>query len=369
MFYQNELRALTKSALLRTRKIYSDSILDFASNDYLGLANDKKSAKLALKLALNETAPRASMLVNGYGKLHKKLEKNLAKNNGFEKGIIVGSGFLANIALFEALVRSKDIIFIDEHYHASGILASKLLKNVEIFKHNDVLDLEAKILNAQHKKSFNRMLIAIEGIYSMSGDIASKEFALIAKKYNCILIVDEAHSSGVLGRNLNGYFDFYNLNITPNIIKMGTFSKSYGSYGSYILSSRHIARFLVSRAKPIIYSTALSHFDTALALINVEKIQKNKQYFYKKIQKNKKLVEKILGVKLFSQIFAIKFHHQDSMLACAKRLKKSGFLVGAIRKPTVEVPMLRIILSIKHKKKDILRLCTLLKKSSSQFVF
>lgn len=354
---------------MRTREIFPSEYLDFASNDYLGLSFNKTSIKDAYRLILKakNNAPRASMLVNGYSKLHKKLESKLANINNFQKCILVGSGFLANIAIIESLVRKKDIIFIDENYHASGILASKLVKNVIFFKHNDYVDLEQKISQYLAKTTQNsRILIAIEGIYSMSGDIAPKEFANIALTYNAILIVDEAHSSGVLGQNLLGFFDYHRIKIQPNFIKLGTFSKAYGSYGAYILSNKYIYQYLQTRAKPIIYSTALSAFDSALALVNLNFIHKNRHRFHEKIDSFKRIIAKKLKIKLDSQIFSIQFQNQNEMLKVAKYLKSHKILVGAIRKPSVEVPQLRIILSIKHKKKDIFYLCSLLKTISKK---
>ncbi len=361
MFYDNELSALAKANLLRKREVFPIYYDDFASNDYLGLAYNKKQLKKAYNLAIDKhlNAPRASMLINGYSKLHQQLEHILTKLNGFEDCILCGSGFLANIALFEALCRKDDIIFVDEEYHASGILTTKLIQNIVFFNHNDYCNLESKINECQIK---GRILIAIEGIYSMNGDVAHKEFATIANKYKAILIVDEAHSSGTLGRNLLGYFDYYNIKITPNFIKMGTLSKAYGSYGAYILSSSHIIDYLQNRAKPIIYSTALSIFDTALALVNIKYISKNKNRLYNKINIRKKIINDGLNIKLDSQIFAIQFQHQNDMLKTAKSLKKHNILVGAIRKPSVKKPTLRIILSTKHKKKDIAKLCDLLTK-------
>ena len=379
LFYTNELNALTKSGILRERRIFpaESALKDFASNDYLGLSNRADSLKKAYKLATNPKyfAPRASMLVNGYSKLHQKLESRLAKLNGFESCILVGSGFLANIALIESLVRKGDKIFIDEEYHASGLLAAKLVNGVEFFRHNDEADLESKIRtflgNSSRTQSLHdsqtpakdsRIIIAIEGIYSMSGDIAKKAFAQIALKYNAILIVDEAHSSGTLGANLLGYFDFHRIKIMPHFIKLGTFSKAYGSYGAYICCSRHIYAYLQTRAKPIIYSTALSAFDSALALVNLNFIHKNHSRFHAKIQKIQKIIQKNLKIKVDSQIFSIQFQSQNEMLKTFRFLKKRGFLVGAIRKPSVKIPQLRIILSTKHNKKDITKLCKLLKK-------
>jgi len=119
--YQKELNALKKAGRFRQRRVWDKELIDFASNDYLGLANNKVQLAKALEL-LNQYdnhAPKASMLVNGYHEIHERFEETLSKLNGFEEGIVVGSGFLANVSLIEALVRKKDTLFIDEEYHAS----------------------------------------------------------------------------------------------------------------------------------------------------------------------------------------------------------------------------------------------------------
>ena len=363
MFYTKELSTLKHKKILRQRRIFSKDCIYFASNDYINLSQNKKSLKKAYKLARNKNinSPRASMLINGYSILHQKLENKLSSINQFENCILVGSGFLANIALFESLCRNGDIIFIDEEYHASGILATKLINNrVVFFKHNDEFDLKNKLYSAIYGKN-SRIIIAIEGVYSMSGNIAKKEFAQIAIDYNAILIVDEAHSAGTIGDNLLGYFDYYHIRNHQNFIKLGTLSKAYGSYGAYILSSNHINEYLQTRAKPIIYSTALSSFDTALALVNIKYIQKHKNKIIQKITSIKEIINKEFNIKLDSQIFSLKFQNQTDMIEKAKLLKRNNILVGAIRKPTTKMPILRIVFSYKHKKKDIQKLCKLLK--------
>lgn len=295
-YYQKELEVIQKSNRFRERKIYPKTLKDMASNDYLGLASNKKNLKKAFKSLQKETSfsPKASVLVNGYSTIHQKFEKKLAKENHFEAGVVVGSGFLANISLIESLARKKDIIFIDEEYHASGIVASKLTAaEVVFFKHNDFQDLEDKIKTSQN---YHRILLAIEGVYSMGGDIAPKEFYEIANKYNAILIVDEAHSSGVIGENLLGWFDYHKVKPKQNHIKMGTLGKAYGSYGAYILASKEIIAFLENRAKPIIYSTAPSLFDIALAYENFKYICKHRESLRKQINEYQNLVFEILGI-------------------------------------------------------------------------
>jgi len=352
--YQNELEAIKKAGRFRARMLYPTQLIDFASNDYLGFANDATQLQKAYDLmqSYNTYAPKASMLVNGYHPIHQYFEEKLCELNRFESAIVVGSGFLANISLIEALVRKKDRLFMDEEYHASGILASKLLdtSQVVLFKHNDADDLQKKI--AQHKSS-SRNIIAIEGVYSMRGDIAPKAIFDVANKHEALLIVDEAHSSGVIGDNLLGIFDYYKLPIQSNYIKMGTLGKAYGSYGAYILASKHIVSFLENRAKPIIYSTAPSLFDTALALVNLKKLYTQKEKFITKIQKRQKLVQKILGITLEALILPIPQNSNQQAMHNKELLIQKGYLIGAIRQPTVEKPILRVIPRLGESKKEL----------------
>jgi len=361
MFYEKELSIIKKSNRFRQREISKQNLIDFASNDYLGLASNKKLLKKAYKLVKKHhiNSPRSSMLVNGYSTIHKRFEDKLKRINGFEDGIIVGSGFLANISLIESMVRKKDILFIDELYHASGMVATKMVQGeVIIFKHNDYIDLENKIKKYKNK----RLIIAIEGVYSMLGDIASIEFNHIAKKYNAILIVDEAHSSGVIGDNLLGWFDYYNIKIESNHIKMGTLGKAYGSYGAYILASKHIITYLQNRAKPIIYSTAPSLFDTALGLINLKYIIKNKKDIKNQIDYFQKLTLKRLGIKTQSLILPITINDNQKVLKIQSFLISKGYIIGAIRQPTVPSAILRIILKLDISDKNLKEFLLILKK-------
>ncbi len=360
-YYETELNALKKTNRFRKREIFDNNLIDLASNDYLGLASNNKLINKGFKKLQQQRckSPKASLLVNGYHNIHKQFEKKLAKFNHFESAIIVGSGFLANISLIESLIRKKDTLFIDEYYHASGILATSLVQgNVIVFKHNDPTDLEQKIQNSKAK----RIVIAIEGIYSMHGDIASKKFYNIAQKYNALLIVDEAHSSGIIGKNLLGWYDYHNIKIEPNHIKMGTLGKAYGSYGAYILASKHIISYLENRAKPIIYSTSLSLFDTALGYTNLKYISKHKKQIKKNIKQNQKIFFDILGIKTKSLILPIEINDNKKVLQLQKELINYGFLIGAIRQPTVNKAILRIILKLDIPKKNMIQLASILNK-------
>lgn len=364
MYFDKELKALKRANRFRQRYIFDENLLDLASNDYLGLASNKTIFKKAVKQisSLQSSGPKASMIVNGYSKIHQQFEQLLCKVNNFDDGIIVGSGFLANMALIESMVRKNDILLIDEDYHASGILASRLVQGrVEIFNHNDIEDLEKKIIQHSKLKIKNsRIIIAIEGIYSMQGDIAPKEIATIANDYNALLLVDEAHSSGVIGSNLLGWFDHFNIQIRANHIKMGTLGKAYGSYGAYILASKETISFLENRAKPIIYSTAPSLIDTAIGYQALKYILKNKDKLKKKIKKRQNIVKEILDIDIDGLIVAIEINNNQKVLDIKEELKTKGFNVGAIRQPTVKKAIIRLIAKIDISKKNLKEVLNLL---------
>jgi len=365
-YYEKELNIIKKSNRLRKRKIFDENLIDLASNDYLGLSTKKSLLKKAYKKLKKEKyfTPKSSMLVNGYSKIHQKFEQKLSKVNGFESAIVVGSGFLANISLIESLVRKKDILFIDEQYHASGMLASKLVQGeVVIFKHNNIEDLKQKIDEKKSVKNYNRIIIAIEGVYSMAGDIAPKEINSIANKNNAILIVDEAHSSGVIGEKLLGWFDYHHIKPQKNHIKMGTLGKAYASYGAYILASSEIISFLENRAKPIIYGTAPSLFDIALALVNFNYLQKNKEKIKKKIIRNQTLVKNILNIETNSLILPIEIGDNKKVLDIQENCIQKGYLIGAIRQPTVSKAILRVIIKLDIQQNHLMTILKTLKKS------
>ncbi|MEA1955139.1 MAG: pyridoxal phosphate-dependent aminotransferase family protein [Campylobacterota bacterium] len=362
MYYQNELKALKRSGRYRTREIVNDELKDFASNDYLGLAHNQELHRLTCKEL--EKSPqhsaKASLLVNGYHQSHADFEKALCDANGFEDAVVVGSGFNANIALIEALCRKGDILFMDELYHASGVLATNL-KDVSVvfFVHNDMDELKkllAKYPNAKRK------IIAVEGFYSMDGDMCDKEVFDIADTNDAILIVDEAHSSGVIGNNLMGVFDYYNITIKPNHIKMGTLGKAYGSFGAFILASSHIIEYLINRAKPIIYATALSLYDTILAHKSLEYILKNKEILKFQIKQRQLIVYEELNIAVDGLIVPILINDNVKVIKIRDALKKDGFAVGGIRQPTVPKAIVRLIARIGQSEEDLRILCKKIRK-------
>jgi 8-amino-7-oxononanoate synthase len=358
--YRRELEALRRAGRFRERRLYDPTLVDFASNDYLGLAERPGQLKAAMKLLekYRAHAPKASMLVNGTHPIHRRFEERLAEANGFEAGIVVGSGFLANLALVEALVRRNDRIFMDEEYHASGVMATGLLEGrVTFFRHNDPEDLWRKLRGFRG----GRAIVAVEGVYSMSGDLAAREIFDVVRETGALLIVDEAHSAGVLGEKLLGIFEDYGIAPGPGHIKMGTLGKAYGSYGAYILASGEIVSYLENRAKPIIYSTAPSVIDTALALVNFETLRRHAAKYRRRLEARRQIVEEELGERMASQILPLPVENNRRAVELQRALLEEGFVVGAIRQPTVERPILRIIPRLGPSKKELRRMLRLVK--------
>jgi 8-amino-7-oxononanoate synthase len=361
MFYEKEIAALKRSNRYRTREVAQLSLKDFASNDYLGLAYKKELHQKSCSILEYQEihATKASMLVNGYHQIHKDFEDALCKANGFEAGVVLGSGFNANIALIESLVRKGDRLFMDELYHASGVLASQLHAiDVTFFNHND-MNMLRDLLKSSNAK---RNIVAVEGIYSMDGDLCPSEVFEIADEFEALLIVDEAHSSGVIGDKLMGVYEYYNIKIAPNHIKMGTLGKAYGSFGAFILASEHIVDYLLNRAKPIIYATSLSLYDTVLAHQSLEYILSHKEDIKEEISLRQMIISKEFDLDIKGLIVPIVVGDNKKVMEIKKSVFELGYSVGAIRQPTVPIAIIRLIARLGESSSDLLTLCRELKK-------
>ena len=360
-YYENEIKALKKSGRYRTIEVLDYALKDFASNDYLGLSHNKElhkeTCKELDKLEVHST--KASLLVNGYHQIHKDFIDDLCSANDFEDGVILGSGFSANIALVEALVRKGDTLYMDELYHASGVLAASLESvNVVFFKHNDMNELKELLASSNAK----RKIVAVEGIYSMDGDLCHKEVFEICDREDALLIIDEAHSSGVIGDKLMGLFDYYDIEIKPNHIKMGTLGKAYGSFGAYILASSHIVDYLINRAKPIIYATSLSLYDTLLAHNSLKYILEHSAVLKSEISKRQEIVEGILDIEINGLIVAIHIGDNNKVIDIKNSLKDDGYAIGGIRQPTVKSAILRVIARLGESSDELEELCQKIKR-------
>jgi len=355
--YANELKALKRSGRYRVRNIVDETLVDMSSNDYLGLAHLSELHDKACKTLsyYGFHAPKASMLVNGYHPIHQNFERALCEANGFEAGIVMGSGFNANIGLMEALVRKGDLLLMDEEYHASGVMGAKMCEGrVEFFTHNDASALE----NAIQKATEKRIIVAVEGIYSMGGDILPRAVLEVCERHDVLVILDEAHSSGVIGEHLMGILDFYEIAPTHNMIKMGTLGKAYGSFGAYVLSSAHISEYLVNRAKNVIYATAPSLYDTALAHHALNYIQENVCELKEKIIQRQRIIKEILGIEIEGLILPIEIGDNRTVMEIQSALKEEFKIsVGGIRQPTVKRAIIRLIARTDIDEETLRRVC------------
>src|SRR4030042_2843656 len=342
-------------------KVDGKWVLNFCSNNYLGFANHprlKKAAKRAIdKFGIGPTAVRT---IAGTTKLHLDLEKALTKFKKTENVITFQSGFNANIATIPAFVGESDVIFSDELNHASIIDACRLSKaEVVRYNHCDPKDLEIKV-KSHKSKVISHKLIVTDGVFSMDGDIAPlPEIVKIAQKYNCLTMVDDAHGEGVLGKNGRGIVDHFNLHDKVDI-EAGTMSKAFGVVGGYVAGKKIITDWLRQRARPFLFSSAMTIPDVVACLeavkiliksdILVKKLWKNTEYFKRKIKE--------LGFDIGKSKTPI----TPIMLGDAKLAKKFsgklydlGIFATAIVYPTVPEgkARIRVMISAAHTKEDL----------------
>ncbi|WP_367971982.1 aminotransferase class I/II-fold pyridoxal phosphate-dependent enzyme, partial [Helicobacter acinonychis] len=201
--------------------------------------------------------------------------------------------------------------------------------------------------------------------------IAPYDFYEIVQEIpNAFLIVDEAHSFGTIGENLLGFLEYHRIKERENIIKLSTFSKALASYGACILAPLRVVEFLTNRAKSVIYTTALSLLDTALTLAHLEYFVMQKKELKTKLNQHQQIIFETLGIKTLAGFFTLEFENNTTLLNAHHFLKEKGFLVGAIRPPTVSKPLLRISLSLKNSLENTKELAnTLLNYSKIQSPF
>ncbi len=328
-------------------KINGKEYLNFSSNNYLGLANNA-DIKQAIINGMEQygVGSGASRFISGNMAPYAVLEKKISELKQEEDSIVFNTGYMANLGIITSLAAKDDIVFIDRLNHASIIDAVRLSgAKVCVYKHLDLDDLEVKIKKYKAKNSF----IITDTVFSMDGDIAPlKELVYLAKKYEIFLIVDEAHSFGVFGKNGAGLTEEYCLQGQVDLV-MGTFSKAAGLIGGYVSGKKDIIDLIRNKSRPLIYTTALPPGIVCGIIKSVELIKNAKD-------KRKKLWENIKYFKNSdSQIISIIIGDNEKVLQVSKRLREHGLFVPAIRYPTVKkgTERLRISLTAEHDKEDI----------------
>ncbi len=252
-------------------------VLNFCTNNYLGLANHPR-LKEAAKKAVDAwgVGPAAVRTIAGTTRLHLELEKRLAAFKGVEDALFVQSGFNANQAAIPPLVGKGDVIFSDRLNHASIIDGARLSRaKIVVYEHCDPEDLEAKV--QEHLPQYRRGLVVTDGVFSMDGDIAplDKIYA-VAEKYGLMTMVDDAHGEGVLGRGGRGIVDHFGLHGKFDV-EIGTLSKAFGVVGGVIAGKKLIVDYIRQKARPFLFSSAPTPADTAACLAAVDILEESEE--------------------------------------------------------------------------------------------
>ncbi len=345
-FINQELDSLKKSGLYRQLKIIDPKKhLIFCSNDYLGLTNHPKIIEATKGL---KTGSGASRLVSGNIPIHEELENKIAKFKKREAAIVFPTGYMANLGVISALTNEKDLIIIDRLNHASIIDGCRLSKaKLKVYPHKDMAALE-KIL--QQSEKFKKKLIITDSVFSMDGDIAPlPQIVALAKKYNAITMIDEAHATGTIGKTGRGAEEYFGIEGQVDIV-MGTLSKAIGSLGGFVAGKKELIDFLVNKSRSFIYTTALPPTCCAASIAAFEIIESNPGLI-EQLKTNARLIKSDAK----TPIIPILIGDAKKTMEISEKLFAKGIFVSGIRPPTVPEgkSRLRITVSAAHTKEEI----------------
>lgn len=363
------LQQLKQQGLYRSRRVVQptqgaavelakQAAINFSSNDYLGLARHPKVVA-SFQAAANQygVGTGSAHLICGHTASHHALEEALAAFTGRERALLFSTGYMANIGVISALLKRGDYVFEDRLNHASlldgGLLSGAKFKR---YLHNTVTDLQDKI-----KLTERRVLIVSDGVFSMDGDLALlPELSALAAVKNAWLMVDDAHGFGVLGETGGGSVEHYGLTPAEVPILVGTLGKSFGTFGAFVAGSEVLIETLIQHARSYLFTTALpaaiaAATHTSLELLMSENWRREK--LSQQIERFSRGATQ-LGLQTMPSTTAIQpilVGDNQRAVALSQRLLEQGFLVSAVRSPTVPKgsARLRITLSVNHEKQQI----------------
>ncbi|NMG19578.1 8-amino-7-oxononanoate synthase [Brasilonema bromeliae] len=330
-------------------------VINFASNDYLGLAGDQRLIAAAT-IATQElgTGSTGSRLLSGHREIHRELERAIASLKQTEDALVFSSGYLANLGAITAIVGKRDLILSDQYNHSS-LKNGAILSGATIveYPHCDVEALRIKL--SQQRQNYRRCLIITDSVFSMDGDLCPLPALLeIADEFSCMLLIDEAHATGVLGKTGAGCVEHFGCT-GRQLIQIGTLSKALGSLGGYVAGSTTIIDFLRNRAPTWIYTTALSPADVAAALTAIKIVQQEPQrrvQLWQNVAQLKQVMQQQLPkLKLLpssSPILCFELSSAADALKAGQHLKSAGIFAPAIRPPTVPTSRIRICIMATH---------------------
>lgn len=332
------------------------TLISFSCNDYLGLSHHPKvKAAAAAAIGAWGTGSGASRLVTGDNPLIGELETRLARLKGTEAACVFGSGYLANAGIVPTLTGEGDLILVDELAHACLWAGSQLSPaRTVMFRHNDVAHLEQLLVEL--RPAHRRVLVLTDGVFSMDGDLAPLDrLTALCAAHDAWLLSDDAHGVGVLaeGRGSSAAFD----GAHPPL-QMGTLSKAIGGYGGYLCASQAVIDLIKTRARTVIYSTGLPPASAAAAIAALDVIEGDAALTREPVRKAR-LFTRALGLPdAQSPIVPVIFGPAEAALAAQTALETLGFLVVAIRPPTVpaDTARLRFTFSALHADAEVLRL-------------
>jgi 8-amino-7-oxononanoate synthase len=346
-------------------------LINFSSNDYLGLANDPRLREAAVG-AINQfgVGAGASRLMSGTQPPHLCLESALAKWKGMPAALCFNSGYATALGTLPALATKSDVVLLDKLCHASLIDGAKLSgATLRVFPHNQLAKLKSHLEWARRERPNARILIVTESVFSMDGDrVPLRDLVELKKYFNALLLLDEAHAIGVIGPNGRGLAAAENLSDDVDV-QMGTLSKALGVSGGYICGSRNLIEWLINRARSFIFSTAPPPGLAAAALAAVDFISSAEGEDRRRILwRNIEILRERLSLDSGSAIFPWIVGDEQAALELATDLQAEGFFVPAIRYPTVAkgAARLRITVTAVHTAEQICSLCDAIKNLKKQ---
>ncbi len=341
--------------------IQSKKVLNLSSNNYLGLANHPAMKQAAIEAIQNwGVGPGAVRTIAGTMSLHNQLEERLAAFKKVEAVIMLQSGFTANQAVLAPLVGAQDALLSDELNHASIIDGTRLTKAMRfVWKHQDMVDLREQLRKAQLEGA-RRKIIITDGVFSMDGDIAPlPEIVALAKEFEAIVLVDDAHGEGVLGSHGRGIVDHYHLHGEVDI-EVGTLSKAFGVIGGFVAGKKPLIDYLKQKARPFLFSSSLSPADTAAAIESV-KILESSDELVKKLWENAEYFRSNMTRLGFdtghtqTPITPVMLYEAPLASQFSRTLFEKGVFAQSLGFPTVPKgkARIRVIMSAAHSKEDL----------------
>ena len=359
---RRELNDTARGAAGKARRNKRD-VVSFCCNDYLNLSQHPavKQAAIEATQAFGVGAG-ASRLVTGNHPLFAQLEGRLARFKGTQAALVFGAGYLANTGIIPSLARSGDVIFADELSHACLMSGARMSgAQVHVFRHNDMTHLET--LLSEHRPSARNALLVTDGVFSMDGDLAPlPELVALANAHDTWLMTDDAHGLGVVGEGRGSAHAFGEVQLDVPL-QMGTLSKAVGGFGGYLCASQPVIDLLKSRARTLVYSTGLPPASVAAAIAALEIIEHDQARIAKPVDNAARFCREAGLPAPQSPIVPVIIGDEHEALAASRMLFDEGFLVTAIRPPTVPAgtARLRLTFMAEHEPRDISRLAALVR--------